>query len=300
MANNVSPNSAPDNHRGVIEVTVAGVVDITGPVIGRSIFDNLRRKLSVSSQMREGDFLMDRSRDLLRRHIQLFEIRQQDAIRENVDDVRKTKNGLENFSGSRFQRLLEARKYRRLSKETYRIVKNASDKAIEDIIMNRSRPGGGSGPGGGPGTCSVASGNPFTDSHEVSTLIDAVNDLDRVEMSTYHAENTDGAAVVLDLVAQDQSVQHVVATFSTESFSGDTSDKEASQSIASEAPAVLSLHRDDGTVPHLIAASQLPNFSRDRWENAEVESRTVASMAISEPCGTSLEGSVFYPESHPC
>ena len=83
------------------------------------------------------------------------------------------------------------------------------------------RPGGGSGNGGsgsgsgsgglgsGPGTSklvcslfgqadsqfrgSVASGNPFTDSHAVYTLSDvSVNDPDQVEMSTYHAENTDG------------------------------------------------------------------------------------------------------------
>jgi hypothetical protein len=86
------------------------------------------------------------------------------------------------------------------------------------------------------------------------------------------------AAVVLDLVTEDETVQHIVATFSTESFSGDMSDREASQSIAPEAPAALSLHRDDGTVPHLVAASLLPasNISRDRTENVEGEKTSIA------------------------
>jgi hypothetical protein len=41
-----------------------------------------------------------------------------------------------------------------------------------------------------------------------------------------YAEYQSEAAVVLDLVASDQSVQHVVATFPTEAFSGDRTDSE--------------------------------------------------------------------------
>ena len=42
------------------------------------------------------------------------------------------------------------------------------------------------------------------------------------------------AAVVLNLVAPDESVQHVVATFPTETFSGDKTDGEGEMSIVSE------------------------------------------------------------------
>jgi hypothetical protein len=137
-------------------------------------------------------------------------------------------------------------------------------------------PGGGS--GSGPGTVSVAS-NPFTDSHAISTLTNVpVEDLDRVEMSTYHVETTDEAAVVLDVVAQDKSVQHIVATFSTEAIPGDRTDREVSQSIAPEAPAALSLHREDGTMPCLVAASPLPDISRDK---------EVVSVNSTEVFGTS-------------
>jgi hypothetical protein len=85
MANNVSSNHAP--HGGFIEETVAGVVDVAGPLIGRSIIDGLRRKFSPSGLVQEGDFLMDRSRNLLGRHFQLMEVRDQDTIRDNVDQL---------------------------------------------------------------------------------------------------------------------------------------------------------------------------------------------------------------------
>ena len=72
-------------------------------------------------------------------------------------------------------------------------------------LAEATRPRGGR-PGNDPGIgalsdrtgsqsqCSVASmpRNPFTDSHAISTLTDiSVNDLDRVEMSTYQEEATD-------------------------------------------------------------------------------------------------------------
>ena len=83
MANIVPPNHAHDG--GFIEETVGGVVDVAGPVIGRSIIDGLRRKFSPSGLVQEGDFLLDRSRDLLGRHLQLMEVRDEKAIRKNFD-----------------------------------------------------------------------------------------------------------------------------------------------------------------------------------------------------------------------
>lgn len=94
-------------------------------------------------------------------------------------------------------------------------------------------------------------GNPFTDSHAISTLTNVtVNDLQQVEMSTYATGDTGGrfwiffpttrhadygaeGAVVLELVNQDQSVQHLVATFPTEVFSGDRTDRGGKSSTIS-------------------------------------------------------------------
>jgi hypothetical protein len=85
MANTVSPNNPPDVG-GVFEVAVGGVVEVDSPLIGRSIIDGLRRKFSAGGQIKEGDYFMDRSRDLLRRHLQLIEVHDQDTIRLNIDE----------------------------------------------------------------------------------------------------------------------------------------------------------------------------------------------------------------------
>ena len=63
--------------------------------------------------------------------------------------------------------------------------------------------------------------------------------MDLFHCTTKHAENGLDGAVVLDLVAQDQSRQHVVATFPTEAFSGDSTDRggEIDMSNHSLAPA---------------------------------------------------------------
>lgn len=88
MANNVPPNHTPDG--GFIDETVGGVVDVAGPLIGRNIIDGLRRKFSPSGMVQEGDFLMDRSRDLLGRHLQLMDVRDHKAIRTSFDELNLT------------------------------------------------------------------------------------------------------------------------------------------------------------------------------------------------------------------
>lgn len=85
MANNLSQNRPSESFGGVVEVSVGGVIDVDGPLIGRSIIDGLRAKFSASGQMKKGDYFMDRSRELLRRHLQLMEVREQDTIRTNFE-----------------------------------------------------------------------------------------------------------------------------------------------------------------------------------------------------------------------
>jgi len=69
--------------------------------------------------------------------------------------------------------------------------------------------------------------NPFTDSHAISTLTDVgVNDLDVVEMSTYQSEDTGEGAVVMDIHGRDAPSKHIVATFPTEVFSDDQTERE--------------------------------------------------------------------------
>jgi hypothetical protein len=87
MANSDSQNHVPDFPGDVVEVTVGGVVNVTGPPVGWNIIDGLRRKFTTSSQMQQGDDLMDNTRVLLKRHLQLIEVREQDAIRRSIEEL---------------------------------------------------------------------------------------------------------------------------------------------------------------------------------------------------------------------
>ena len=82
MANEVSQNYVP-------EYLLGGTVDVevTGPLVGRSLFNGLRRKFSTSGQIEKGDYFMDRSRELLRRHLQLIRADEQVAIRKQFDEL---------------------------------------------------------------------------------------------------------------------------------------------------------------------------------------------------------------------
>ncbi|KAH9987568.1 hypothetical protein BJV77DRAFT_1070447 [Russula vinacea] len=225
---------------------------------------------------------MDRSRDLLGRHLQLMDVRDHKAIRTSFDDVRNIRNGLENFNGSGLRMLHDASEYRRLAKIAYRIVKRASDRAaVEGRLMDQIADAvqHGDGSGSGHGTASVPR-NPFTSPHAISTLTDvAVSDLDRVEMSTYQARDTGEGAVVLDVIGRDESVQHIVASFQTDVFSGVRTDR-----AVPEAPAALSLHPEDGTMPRFIFAS-LSDLSQDQEETHSLYS--ISTITSSELFGTS-------------
>ena len=87
MSNNVPPNRTSDALGDVIEVNVGGVVEVNGSFIGRSIIDGFRSKFSYSSQTQEGDYYMDRSRDLLRRHLRLIAVREQNLICQSLDEL---------------------------------------------------------------------------------------------------------------------------------------------------------------------------------------------------------------------
>jgi len=49
-------------------------VNVSSHLVGRSLIDGLRRSLSTSDQEELGDNFMDRSRDLLQRHLNLIEL----------------------------------------------------------------------------------------------------------------------------------------------------------------------------------------------------------------------------------
>jgi len=278
MANSSSQNYAPE--------IVGAVLEVSAHVLGRSVMDSLRGHFSTRSQKQLGDSFLDESRKLLQKHLDLLEFNTQNTIRRHYDQVRELKQKVENSDGSRWHQLHQARKYERLSQKTFKIIKVASDNAIDDSLMDQiekatRRPGVGLGNDVPTDSTAPTKSNPFTDSHQISKLTDIpVNDLDEVEMTTYESKATGEGAVILDLHSRNGPTQHIVSTFPTVVFSDDTADEEASRSVAPEA-AALTVHREDGTSP-LIVSTPLPYLSPSNRTDKDAETWTISSFAPTE------------------
>ncbi|KAI9455514.1 hypothetical protein F5148DRAFT_1225766 [Russula earlei] len=265
----------------------AGIFETSGHLIGRSLIDNIQKAFSTSRQTREGDFFMDRSRNLLQEHLDLIEVETRGKIRLHYQDVRKAKADLEDDNSSRVQKLLQARRYRRLSKSTYKIIKIESGRAVDDLLMNRIVDAT-SALAHRSETASIQT-NPFGDSHAISTLTDVtVSDLNEVEMTTFENEATGEAAFVLDLHTRDAAPQHIVATFPTAVFSGERTDGDLSQPVPPEAATVISSHPEDGSIPRHVTIS-LPYLSPRQGISEEAETRTISSIDGTDVFGPSEE-----------
>src|SRR5216683_275639 len=122
---------------------VEAVVEVAGHLLGRTVIDYLRKNLMTSRQVEQGDDYMDRSRELLQKHLQLMELDEQARVRDNYmksvhnvcmtwpitssdswsNRARVIKRALDNNNGSRTQKLFQARKYNRRAKESFKFIK---------------------------------------------------------------------------------------------------------------------------------------------------------------------------------
>ncbi|KAH9959179.1 hypothetical protein BC827DRAFT_1268957 [Russula dissimulans] len=208
MSHDDSQNDPPE--------IVEDVVEVSSLVIG-SLIDSLRRSFTTRGQKQQGDYLMDQSRELLEQHLDLIPPAIQRTINNYYAHAEGMRTRLGNDSGTPIQRLLEARKYRRISRQAYKITKRASEMAVKNA---RTTPG--VDPGNHFGSGSTRS-HPFSDSRVMSNLTNVpVDGLQDVEMTTYQTEDTGEAAVVFDLHSRHAPTQHIVATFPTVVFSGKT------------------------------------------------------------------------------
>lgn len=203
---------------------INGMHEVARHHIGKSLVDVFRNS-SVGGQLRKGDYYLDRSYILVQQCFAGLLQEEQDNI---IAKIKVTIDLKEGFDSARdrlsiFQRYLSAKDYKRVSKDLFKLVESASRRATgTSLLAQVSETISGRATQAPPmGTTSTHT-NPFSDSHEVSSLADVdVDDLDQVEMSTYQSETTGDAVVVLDLHGRDSSIQQVIATFPPEAFVDD-------------------------------------------------------------------------------
>jgi len=203
----------------------------------RSVLINRLRDNLITVKIRDADSLNDQSRDLLQQYIDLMQLDEQEAIQGQMNDIDRLEKRLED-TRSPFRKFLLVRQYKRVSRETYLIVKKASNRLRNDQIKERlraatdpqgwptfpqepaPRSNGGSftapvfpvaTPPGGPPINHF--GNAFTSPHVASALDAATcSDLERVEMTKFQSMTTGDPAVLLGLHGRDVGVQHFFAT----------------------------------------------------------------------------------------
>jgi hypothetical protein len=80
MANNAPPKLS------YTPVSVEGDVEVNVRFGGWNPVDTLRGFFTIDSQMDQGDYLMDRSRHLLGKHLQLMEVEDQTIVRDSYTE----------------------------------------------------------------------------------------------------------------------------------------------------------------------------------------------------------------------
>lgn len=192
-------------------------VPVASHHVGKRIVDVIWNCFT-SGKIRGGNYFLDRSQSLLRQHYPSLLPQDRRAIYMQLKMTIHAKESLEKANGSK--RSL-AKEYREVAKYLFVIVERASQRVTHNSLLAQlSAATDGRAPQPPIGTISTLS-NPFSDSHEVSSLADVdVGNLNQMEMTVYESEATGEAAAVIDLQGQDASTQQVVTTFSPEVIVG--------------------------------------------------------------------------------
>ncbi|KAI0294555.1 hypothetical protein BC826DRAFT_316638 [Russula brevipes] len=191
------------------------VLEIPDHSAGELLIDRLRKNLT-SVKIRDAGNYNDQTRNLVLQYLELMKLDEQDAIIGQMDEIGKLEKKLEN-NRSPFRKLFLVRDFKRVSKETYLIVKKLSNRIIDDQIKGRHRAatdpqgwptfphGPAPRPNGGSFTAPVfpvatavdpsvnSFGNAFTNPQVASALAAAAcSNLGRVELTKFESRTTGG------------------------------------------------------------------------------------------------------------
>jgi len=194
---------------------VGSVFQVASQFIGRTLVASICKQFPGRKTQR-GDAYMDGARHLLRVNFHLIDPDDHPAIEKTYEETRNMRAQLRTSNDSKMGRFLKARKYKFLSKELYVVVKQASDRGVDDSLLDQIRRATRGTGREAPGPFDDPPAPPFTDS--------SVNSLDEVEMTTYQSEITGDVAVGLSLRGQGEVAQDVVTTFSSEVLANDNAD----------------------------------------------------------------------------
>ncbi|KAH9053385.1 hypothetical protein EDB87DRAFT_212977 [Lactarius vividus] len=206
---------------------INGIYEVASHHVGKSLVGAVRNCFT-HGKLRRGDYYFSRVQPLIQQHYATLEFDDQNAIDFEFTQTRLAREKMETADGSIFQKYSLAKDYKRVAKHLFIVVETASRRAAEKNLMAQISEAIAARATQPPplGTVSTIS-NPFSDTHEVSSLADVdVGNLNQVEMSTFESEASGKAAVVLELHGRDGTTQEVSAQFPLAVVSGNRTDEE--------------------------------------------------------------------------
>jgi len=204
MSTALPPDSSPP--------IVSAAYELASYHVGKGLVDVLRNS-STGGKIRTGDYFLNRARPLIQQYYTVLPNEDQDLIHDRFQKVMGVKKSVDSASG--FRKFFKAKEYEEVARYLFIIVETASRRVTDQNLMaqiSEAIAGRDTQPPAF-GTSSTHS-DPFSDSHETSSLYDVdVGNLDQVEMSVFESSTTGEAAVVLGLHRRDGTTQEVASTF---------------------------------------------------------------------------------------
>jgi hypothetical protein len=195
-----------------------GVFQVASQFLGQAIINNVRKQFP-NQKTKRGDAYMDGVRYLLQTNLDIINPDDRPKIEVAYGLARGMRTSLSTHDGSKVQRFLKAREYKCHCKKLYVVTKFASDRGIDDSLMEQFRRATG---GTGPDTPDASDDPP-----PPPFMGSSVNTLDEVEMTTFRSETTGDVAVTLTLRGKDGKdtiTQDVITTISPEVLADDNAD----------------------------------------------------------------------------
>jgi len=166
--------------------------------VGKGLFDIIRANLT-GGKIQSGNYYFSRTRTMIQQHYPGLPLNDQNTIHFEFAKVLGVQEELEVPQRTILGRYARARKYKRISKDTFKIVERASNRAVNSNLNNLMAQFSDA-LGGKPtqppppptGTTSTHT-DPFGDAHAISTLTDIdIGNVDQMEMTTFESEATGG------------------------------------------------------------------------------------------------------------
>ncbi|KAF8258748.1 hypothetical protein EI94DRAFT_1707698 [Lactarius quietus] len=207
---------------------VNGVYEVASHHVGKTLLETILNCFP-SGKIRRGNYYVTRSRTMLAQYYERLEDQDQDAIEHEFTSTMDAKDKLRGVKGPGYvlKKYSLAKEYKQVAKSLFIIVEISRARAERAAQQP-------------PIGTTTTHSNPFSDSHETSSLDDALDDVDvgnlsRFELSVFQSTNAREAAVVVGMENWDGTTQEVSSAFPLPGVRGDMTNEGAGKHYESTA-----------------------------------------------------------------